>query len=301
MFITCCNRFNFMLYTLFLAAIITSASKKSVPIPASSFAKSDNPLRQPFSLHNWTLQLPIGVGSDFETVRNPLLSEPGYGNDFFHLNKPGNAYVFHTPVLPENGVSSENSAFTRTELREMNHTNNKLEASWDTVKGVHYMKVTQSINSISSSTEGKLINFQIHSDCCAVLTVRLFSKPETGVLLFADFDKFANGSLTKIIGADKYPLIENYVLGTIFDLEVVVDNGLVYVYLNGVLKSPKEGYRSNLLAVYFKAGSYSQNVPSATIPATAVNEVSIYKMELYHGDGPYTPPTPSNPTIDSDY
>ncbi|KAJ3396035.1 hypothetical protein HDU92_004338 [Lobulomyces angularis] len=24
-------------------------------------------------------------------------------------------------------------------------------------------------------------------------------------------------------------------------------------------------------------------------------------MELYHGDGPYTPPTPSNPTIDSDY
>ncbi|KAJ3218426.1 hypothetical protein HK099_005079 [Clydaea vesicula] len=280
---------NFMLISI--AFLLFSTQSKTIqekaPIPTENHPKSENPTSQPFSLQNWTLQLPIGIGSKFETVKHPILTQPGDG------------FVFHTPVLPLNGVSSANSDFTRTELREMNATNPKYNANWDTVTGVHFMKVTQSIDKISSSTEGKLINFQIHSECCAVMTVRLFSKPETGVLLFADFDKFENGSLTKIIGADKYPLIENYVMGTKFDLEVVVDNGLVYVYLNGELKTPKEGYKTNLLGVYFKAGSYSQNLPSETIPATAVNQVTIYKMELYHGDGPYTPPTPSSPKTNS--
>ncbi|KAJ3215054.1 hypothetical protein HK099_006552 [Clydaea vesicula] len=275
-----------------------SAIALTIPIPTNNHSISDNPLNQPFSLRNWTLQLPIGYNNSFRTVKNPNLSIPGYSNDFFYLNKLGDAWTFHTPVLPKDGVHSSGSLFTRTELREMNSTHDiKDNAAWDTVVGVHYMKVTQSIDAVSSPVEGKLISFQIHSFCCAVMTVRILAYYEDGdkYLLFADFDRFEEGSLTKIIGADRYDLDRDYKLGTKFDLEVVVDNGLVYVYFNGFLKSPPQGYRTYLLAVYYKVGSYSQNVPSETIPGSAVNEVSIYKLEIYHGNQTYTHPTPSIP------
>ncbi len=162
------------------------------------------------------------------------------------------------------GVTSKNSEYPRSELREMKR-DGKSEASWGTADGkIHSILVVQAITQ-TPAVKKHVVCAQIHDAKDDVMMVRLEGKK-----LFIERNK--SGDIT---------LDHNYKLGTMFKLKIQAGAGRIKVWYNGSLKMDWELSRTGC---YFRVGCYTQSNTKKGDRPDSYGEVVIYKLQVTHSE-----------------
>ena len=99
-----------------------------------------------FDLSVWELQEPVGSPGHPTTIPSSRLQGPnGYQDDYFYTDTRDGAMTFWAP---EKGVTTPNSKYARSELREMNRDGSA--ADWS-LSGNHRLSATLRVVSVTSN------------------------------------------------------------------------------------------------------------------------------------------------------
>jgi hypothetical protein len=212
---------------------------------------------QVLDLQNWYLTLPTGSSGEPDTVRQPALA--AYSSQFFQLDPARDGVVLTSNA---GGVTTANSTYPRSELREMD--GDKL-ASWSNKSGTHTLEVRQAVTQLPKA-KPEVVTAQIHDTESDVMEVRLEGQKLIGQ--YAD-------------GKQEFVIDPNYVLGTPYDLRIVAADGHIDVWYNG---SHAGGLQQTGSGWYFKTGSYLQSNTDRGDKADAVAKVVIYSVGVSHSN-----------------
>jgi len=207
-------------------------------------------------LGDWYLTLPTGEEGDPDDVYPPDLG--AFDADaWFRLNDTRDGVVFRANA---GGVTTENSDYPRSELREMR--DGEL-ASWSNETGTHTMSLRQAVTRLPE-VKPHVVTAQIHGGDDDVVLVRL-----EGEELLAEYDD----------GDSSIVIDPAYELGTPYDLRITAADGRIEIFYNGDLAAeiPRSGS-----GWYFKTGAYVQSNPERGDDPAAVAEVVLYSLEVEH-------------------
>lgn len=225
-------------------------TRRSTPAPTDSGVPADL-----VDLANWYLTLPTGKDGDPDTIEGPRLAT--YSSAYFRLNESRDGIVLTAPVA---GATTPNSAYPRSELREMNGTE---EAAWSNGSGRHTLRATEAVTELPES-KPELVTAQIHGGKDDVMQIRL--EGNHLMVQYAD-------------GAKQVTLDPDYRLGTPYDIEIVAATNSISVGYNG---EPKAELPLSGNTWYFKAGAYVQSNPTKGDAPTAQGQVVIYSLQVDH-------------------
>jgi hypothetical protein len=203
----------------------------------------------------WYLTLPTGVEGKPDTVQGESLKT--FDNEWFTLNESRDGIVF---TANAGGVTTKNSNYPRSELREMNGSE---KAAWDGRSGTHVMELDQAISQVPA-TKPDVIAGQIHGGDDDVMQIHL-----SGSLLTVKYDD----------GDKEVVLDDSYRLGERFTVKIVSSDGRVQVWHNGELKADLPIFGA---ASYFKAGVYVNSNTKKGAASSDVGQVVIYKLSISH-------------------
>jgi Alginate lyase len=203
----------------------------------------------------WYLTLPTGTQGSPDTVENPSLEK--FTNQFFKLNPNRDGVVFSANG---DGVTTKNSHYPRSELREMNGS---AKASWSNTSGTHTLDVCEAFTKLPGS-KPEVVGAQIHDDKDDVMQIRL-----EGQKLMVQYND----------GKSEALLDPNYQLGTPYNVRIVAANSKVDVLYNGAKKAelPLSGS-----GWYWKVGAYVQSNSSKGDGASSTGEVTVYSLKCVH-------------------
>jgi hypothetical protein len=210
-------------------------------------------------LTNWKLTLPVGSAGSPTEIRQPDLRIFSM-SPYFVLDATGTGVVFHAHA---GGVTTSNSGYPRSELREMTAGGSQ-NAAWSTTSGTHTMTITETITHLPV-VKPHVVAGQIHDASDDVVMIRL-----EGTNLFVEGD----GNELGVLNA-------SYTLGTRFTVRLVAAGGRIRVYYED-LATPKVDIASDSTDCYFKAGSYTQSNPAQGDAPTAYGEVVIHALTVTH-------------------
>jgi hypothetical protein len=232
------------------------------PAPIASPPPPPPPARpaQVLDLRPWKLTLPVGRQGHPLEVLQPTLS--AVGNSAFFRLQPDRGVRFRAPV---GGVTTENSKYPRTELREMT-PDGRRKAAWSSTAGRHVMTISQAI-SATPRAKPHVVAGQIHDAEDDIIMIRL-----EGRRLFVESD-----------GDDVGLLDPDYRLGTTFTVSIVASPAGIRV----TYKTPRRGssvvdMRKAGHGWYFKAGCYPQSNPDRGDHPSNYGEVVIYALTIRH-------------------
>ncbi len=238
---------------------LLAACSAPTPAPVSPPAVSAAPTAtaaypgELLNLANWYLTLPTGSPGEPDTIMQPQLGT--YTSDWFRVAGNGVAFTANA-----GGVTTENSNYPRSELREMDGAE---KASWSNAGGTHTLDVREAFTALPTA-KPDVVGAQIHDSESDVIEIRL----EGARLLVKN-------------GADNSDIVldPNYVLGTPYDLRIVAASGHITVSYNGTQMAdiPRTGS-----GWYFKAGSYVQSNPTRGDQPDAVGTVVITALNVKH-------------------
>lgn len=172
--------------------------------------------------------------SDIEDGNSPPVS-----STYFHLDTNGDV-VFKQFV--ENGRTSTNTKYSRTELREL-QPNGSDKASWSGSSGTHYMQGRSKIDHVPSAKPW-VVFFQVHdasSDLARIQT-------EDGAIICRRTPP--GGSEIRTV------IRPSYTIGSWISWELRIESGTMTVKLDGVTVLTASGMGES--GCYFKAGCYNQ-------------------------------------------
>ena len=141
------------------------------------------------------------------------------------------------------GVTTKNSHYPRSELREMNGSE---KASWSNTSGSHTLDVCEAITK-TPTAKPEVVAAQIHDGSDDVMQIRLEGK--TLMVQYND-------------GKTETVIDPNYVLGTPYNVRIVAEGGKVDVLYNGA----EEGRAA---AVGLRAGTGRSARTSSPTPRRA--------------------------------
>jgi hypothetical protein len=215
---------------------------------------------QLLNLENWKLMIPID-GPDPGTVADEIL-QPQLNTfsiyPYFHLNDAVTGVVFQANA---GGALSSTSKYPRSELHEMTN-GGTVRAGWSTTVGRHEMFIREAITHLPV-VKPDVTAGQIHDSTSDLIMIKLHANR-----LFVEGNAVDLGTLDS-----------NYVLGTIFTVDLLASSGRVKVYYNDVLKL--DIARSST-GDYFKAGCYTLSNPTQGDAPSAYGEVIIYVLTVTH-------------------
>lgn len=196
----------------------------------------------------WKLTLPIGNSK--KPVEYLVDGYKSLSNQYFHIRD--DKLVFSAPC---GGVTTKNTKYSRSELREM--INGK-KAAWGSDDGVlHTMKYNFACTHLPKKKNQVVIG-QIHNDEDDVVEIRL-----TGSKLEAIHDSTIYGKLT-----------DDYVLGTFINIEITAVDGFITVKgLGNVIR-----FKAKNKGCYFKIGCYVQSTEE-----NEYGEVLLSRVLVEHG------------------
>ena len=202
------------------------------------------------------MTLPTGKAGDPDTVEQPALGK--LTNEFFKVDDSGDGVAFSARG---DGVTTKNSHFPRSELREMNGS---AKAAWSNTSGTHTLDVCEAITQVPSA-KPEVVGAQIHDDKDDVLQIRL-----EGQKLMVQYND----------GKSEQPLDENYQLGTPYNVRIIAADSKVEVLYNGQKKAelPLSGS-----GWYWKVGAYVQSNTS-TGDAAGSGAVTVYALNVDHNN-----------------
>jgi len=207
-------------------------------------------------LSTWSLQLPYGPNGQITTVNQPKLDS--FENEpYFYVSSTSPAGVIFQAFV--NGTHTADSDYVRSELREMNGNS---QASWSNTDGTHTLTVKQAYLHVPQKRP-EIVGAQIHAATTVPLQVRL-NEP-SNIVVYGP-----NG--------DHPVIVEGYVLGTVFTLQIIAANGAYQVLYNGDLKYTGKHSDSGC---YFKTGAYVQSNLTFDAPSQ-YGEVIIYDVTVVH-------------------
>ena len=228
-------------------------SQGTVARPAANLAATRP--SQLLDLQNWYLTLPTGSSGSPDTVRQPQLA--GFTSPFFQIDPEHDGVIFTSNA---GGVTTKNSTYPRSELREMN--GDQL-ASWSNTTGTHTMEVTQAVLQLPTA-KPEVVVAQIHDSQSDVIEIRLEGERLIGQ--YAD-------------GKQEFEIDPHYVLGTLYNLRIVAAGGRIDVWYNNVHAG---GITQSGSGWYFKTGSYLQSNTSKGDSADAVAKVALFAVGVTH-------------------
>ena len=158
------------------------------------------------------------------------------------------------------GVTTKNSHYPRSELREMNGSE---KAAWSNTSGTHTLDVCEAITQVPSA-KPEVVGAQIHDDNDDVLQIRL-----EGQKLMVQYD---DGKSEQVLDPD-------YQLGTPYHVRIVAADSKVDVLYNGEKKAELPLTGSGW---YWKVGAYVQANGSKGDGAGSTGEVVVYKADISH-------------------
>lgn len=220
-----------------------------------------------FNLGIWQLQLPSGSPGSPDTISSSGL-EGGYSSQYFYTDSSDGAMTFWTP---EKGVTTPNSNFPRSELREMNA--NGTAANWR-LSGTHTLNATLRVTKVPSSV--------------AIGQIKIGSPLESGVTTSTKptLEMYYRSSGDIVVGIENSPdggqtphTIANIPLGTKFTYQIKATGSTLTVTINGVAHSWPLNPAFLPHGQYFKAGDYIQSSSSST---TIGAEVKFYALSVTH-------------------
>ncbi|MDT0352929.1 polysaccharide lyase family 7 protein [Pseudonocardia charpentierae] len=203
----------------------------------------------------WYLTLPTGAAGSPETIENPALAK--FTNEAFKLTDKRDGVVFSARA---GGVTTKNSSYPRSELREMNGSEH---AAWSNTTGSHTLDVCEAIMK-TPTVKPEVVAAQIHDASDDVMQIRLEGK--TLMVQYND-------------GKTETVIDPNYVLGTPYNVRIVAEGGKVDVLYNGEKKAelPLSGS-----GWYWKVGAYVQSSPEKGESPDATGEVAVYSLKVVH-------------------
>ncbi len=204
---------------------------------------------------DWYLTLPTGSEGSPDTVQASELTT--YLSKYFSLNDSRDGVVF---TANAGGVTTENSHYPRSELREMDGGE---KAAWDGGRGTHTMELVQAITE-TPKAKPDVIAGQIHDGNDDVMQIHLSGKQLTV--------KYADGDKDVVLNDD-------YQLGTKFSVKIQAADNRVKVWYDGALSAdlPLKATSS-----YFKAGAYVNSNTSKGEDDSAEGQVVIYSLKVTH-------------------
>lgn len=208
----------------------------------------------------WTVTGPFNKPGQSNDPQNEYVTVAQVDTSFApYMFMNGSAVVFKTPVT---GVTTSNSSYPRTELREMKDTN-WTDASWSDKTGTNTLNVTESIDH-EPVVKPEVVAAQIHDSSDDVIQIFL-----QGNKLYTRYNDDNSLAL----------MDSNYMLGTPYNLQITATGGVINVSYNGVNKLSWKKSESGL---YFKAGSYCQSNVAHGDSASAYCQVSIDSISVVH-------------------
>jgi hypothetical protein len=229
--------------------------------PASPPSEAAPPVRYPgdlLDLRNWYLTLPTGTEGDPRDIEQPQLQT--YSGEYFRLTDAQDGVVFRAPA---GGVTTENSNYPRSELREMDGTEH---AAWSSTTGTHVLDVRQAITEVPP-VKPDVVAAQIHDGDDDILQIRL-----EGSTLAVQYDD----------GEKQVVLDDDYRLGTAYDIRIVVSDGRIAVFHNG---EQKADIAQRGIGWYWKVGVYTQSNAERGDRPDAAGEVVVHSLRIDHSDG----------------
>jgi hypothetical protein len=219
-----------------------------------------------FNLSVWSLQLPIGSPGSPETISPARLKGAnGYTNpSYFWTDKNDGSMTFWAP---EKGVTTPNSNYARSELREMNA--NGSAADW-ALAGNHTLSAELRIVSVTKNV--------------AVGQVKLGSggtstKPLLELYYRANGDIYLGQQRSPTDGQTLHKL-GNVPLGQKWTYVINVSGNKASLTINGSKTNYTIPSSFNPYKQYFKAGSYNQSSSQST---TNGAKVKFYSLTVKHG------------------
>jgi Alginate lyase len=218
-----------------------------------------------FNLSVWELQLPVGSpGSPTTISPSELEGASGYSNPaYFWSDKTDGSMTFWDP---ESGVTTPNSSYARSELREMNSDGSA--ADW-ALSGTHTLSATLRVVSVTSST----CVGQIHLGTGGSSTKPLLE------LYYHSNGDVVLGLENSPSGGQTTHTLTNVPLGTQFSYVLQISGGKIQVTVNGSTTSYSIQSGFNAYHQYFKAGDYNQSSSSSTSNGA---KVKFYSLTVHH-------------------
>ncbi|MFF7355858.1 MULTISPECIES: polysaccharide lyase family 7 protein [Streptomyces] len=219
-----------------------------------------------FDLSVWELQEPVGSPGHPTTVPSSRLQgADGYQDAYFYTDTRDGAMTFWAP---EKGVTTPNSHYARSELREMNRDGSA--ADW-ALSGSHRMSATLRVVSVTKN----VCVGQIHLGSGGSSTkplLELYYRANGDIVLGTE-NSPSGGQTTHPVGHVAVGKTWNYTIavsgGNTIDL--TVDGTTTHYGIPSSFQQYKQ---------YFKAGSYNQSSSDST---TAGARVAFYGLTLKHG------------------
>jgi hypothetical protein len=218
-----------------------------------------------FNLSLWELQLPTGsAGAPTTILPAQLEGASGFQDPYFYTASADGAMTFWDP---ENGVTTPNSSYSRSELREM--TSGGAAANWF-APGTHKLSATLKVTQVP--------------DHVCVGQIHLGSGGSAKPLL--ELFYYAGGTIK--IGIEQTPAGGNEVLhtvgsvplGTKWSYVIGLSGSAISLVINGgatqtwTASSTFNGY-----GMYFKAGDYDQTSGSSSSVGA---RVGFYSLAVAH-------------------
>lgn len=245
-------------------AALSAVAALTIPVvatagTAAAAAPCDYPAQQ-LDLTSWKQTLPTGSSGSPAEIKQPALATFS-SSPWFTVNSKCTGVQFRSAV---NGVTTPNSSYARSELREMNDDGSD-EAAWSASSGTHTMVFREAFNKLPND-KPHVVGAQIHDGDDDVTVFRL-----EGSSLY----------ITKGNDTHHKLVTSNYKLNTVFEGKFVVSGGQIKAYYNGALQTTISHSASGN---YFKAGAYTQANCGNSSPCSSSNygQVSMYKLQVTH-------------------
>ncbi len=249
-----------------LAAVALITANQLSPASAAPALATDVAPGGNFDLSVWSLQLPIGSpGSPTTISPAQLKGATGYSNpSYFWTDKNDGSMTFWAP---EKGVTTPNSNYARSELREMNA--NGSAADW-ALAGSHKLSANLRIPAVTRNVTVGQIHLGTGGSSTKPL-LELYYKPSGDISV---------GIENSPAGGQTLHSITNVPLGTRWSYTVAVSGGnTIKLTVNGATTSYPIPSSFNPYHMYFKAGSYNQSSSDSTANGA---KVKFYSLTVAH-------------------
>jgi hypothetical protein len=219
-----------------------------------------------FDLSTWELQLPIGSPGSPTTIHSEdLVGDDGYTNPaYFWTDKNDGSMTFWDP---ESGVTTPNSHYPRSELREMNRDGSA--ADWS-LSGHHSLTADLRVVSVTSN----VCVGQIHLGSGGPST-----KPLVELYYRANGDIVLGTENSPDGGQTLHPL-GNVSMGQRWTYTIAVADDRIEVTVDGDTTSYPIASGFHDYRQYFKAGDYNQTASDSTSKGA---KVKFYALGVAHG------------------
>jgi hypothetical protein len=216
----------------------------------------------------WELQEPIGSQGSPTTIPPAQLQGPkGFQDMYFFTDMTDGSMSFWDP---ESGVTTANSNYPRSELREM--TAGGMPANWAPA-GTHTLSAT--------------LKATVIPDHVCVGQIHLGTGTPSSTKPLLELFYYTNGDVVMAIeqtpaGGNevKYPS-GNVPTGTQWSYVIGLSGNTISLVVNGgTMQTWMMSSTFNQEGMYFKAGDYDQSVGSSS---TVGAKVQFYALKVFHG------------------